>query len=82
MRTEKGTPWTLVVATALLLLVLYPLGVGPAFWLVEKQVLPKPIVTVIVYGYWPIGMVYDKTTKPRALLHWYLTLWLKQPPPP
>jgi hypothetical protein len=70
------------IAGSLLLAVLYVLGVGPAFWLIEKQWLPKPVARVIVYAYWPTGMVYDGTTRPRAVLHWYLAQWMTTPPPP
>lgn len=77
-------PWTWkrrrIVATVvlLLLLVAYPLSMGPAFGLLDHGLLPRK---VFQFAYRPVTIWCHYSTAYSDFLSWYITLFEKRPIP-
>jgi len=71
-RFHRGTIAALV---AVLVLVVYPLSIGPIYWLVVHDKLPVPLFRALVVVYWPVDWLYDNSTSFASVLDWYLELW-------
>jgi hypothetical protein len=61
----------------LLLLVAYPLSVGPAVWLAERNVVPKKAVEVV---YAPLEALAEHSQFAGRFLDWYVGLFWSPPP--
>jgi len=59
-----------------LLLVLYPLSIGPMAWLDFHSYLPDPIKTAAEAFYYPIKLLHDHSETGRKLVLWYMGLFL------
>ena len=74
---EVLPPWAKRTAIALLVvvLVLYPLSVGPAYWLADN-VLPRWAYQQVETVYFPLTIVMVQTQPTTDLLNWYLFLFI------
>jgi hypothetical protein len=67
-----------IVALALVLVVFYPLSVGPMVWLVDHGHLGEidgVVVTSLAVFYMPLEQLHSKTEVGRVVLDWYLEWW-------
>jgi hypothetical protein len=55
-----------------LLIVLYPLSVGPAMWLVTSPALDKTVSTIYAPIFWLVG----RSDWAASVVEWYLHFWL------
>ncbi len=73
-------PWTWKrrwwVLSGLLLVVGYPLSLGPVFWVVERNVLPHPVAQALEYFYLPLLTLGYVSESLANLLHWYLAFFV------
>ena len=81
MEGESNTAkshWTGVwCAVALILLLIgYPLSIGPFAWLLHHGYLPKHYGSIALGSvYWPINWAYENIEWYNRAHGWYLTLW-------
>lgn len=68
-RTSPLAIWLIVTA---LLLVAYPLSVGPAMWLTQKGYLPHGVYQTT---YWPMVMLCIRCRPLRGPIDWYVKVW-------
>lgn len=75
---RKSIPWFWWTAAGLMLLVAYPLSMGPVGWLFEVCELDGDhwAYDVADLVYWPIGNLEKMSPALRALADQYLALWL------
>jgi hypothetical protein len=73
---SRGRGSLLVWFLVLVLLIGYPLSVGPALALAERNNANVPWVL-----YEPIAYLYKNVPAVKAFYDWYIPLWFKPPPP-
>jgi len=61
-----------LVAVFVLLLMLYVLSVGPAVWLVENELLNRPVAAAF---YWPLEWIAIKVPVVGPILNRYVDWW-------
>jgi hypothetical protein len=72
----KQSPWiTRAVAVPTVLLVLYLLSLGPAWWLYAHDLTDTSIYGPYVRPVWWLA----ETTGTEKQLHWYFDLWIEKP---
>lgn len=60
-----------------LLLVSYPLSIGPAIWLIYKNLVPKPCEWLFFYGYMaPLSLIAWAYPPFLKVVLWYAGLWI------
>ena len=64
---------TYLLVVLVLLLVVYPLSIGPLVWLVRHDYLSKQ--SSIFYAYMPLGWLEDQWPPFERALNWYAGLW-------
>jgi hypothetical protein len=64
--------WSAIVG---LILVLYVLSVGPAFWLATRGFLPKWAVSLIGTVYMPLGWAAGMLPRVGQAILWYTEYW-------
>lgn len=80
MDENRKNPSLLVWGIAFLLvlvLVIYPLSVGPCEWLGAHDLIPEYVAPVLQFLYWPLAWIYENSPEPvRKAMEWYLHLWV------
>lgn len=71
--TSRTTTYA-VAATAVF--VLYPLSIGPAAWLDKHSIFPRTVMDAILWIYYPLDVLYLKSSHFQKILDWYLELWV------
>jgi hypothetical protein len=83
MRRPASAPvLAVIVCIAVSLPLGYALSVGPAVWLVYRDLIPAGVVE---YGYLPLYKLGRAAPPLGRLFDWYVDLWrpaLPNPPPP
>lgn len=83
MDTPRKPLWSKIVATVVVLAVLYPLSAGPVAGLQMRRMIPEPVESFVAVFYKPIGWMYWNGPQPvHKLIDWYYSLWappLKSP---
>ena len=70
--------WATVVVVVVL--VAYPLSLGPVTWLDNHEKLPNGAWTAAYWIYRPLDVAACKAPKPiRNVLFWYVSLWGSRP---
>jgi hypothetical protein len=77
-------PWTWkrrtkIVASLLLVLVAYPLSIGPMAWVQGKGVLPDTVVDFLIVTYTPLEYVASQSLLTAMLLMAYIDFWQSLP---
>jgi hypothetical protein len=65
-------------AALVVLLLAYPLSLGPATWLFYRGLLPSPLATWYEPVYRPIAWAASQSSWTNSLFERYLELWLPQ----
>ena len=66
--------WPTYLAVGLvLLMVVYPLSVGPLVWLTDRDYLSDD--SVILYAYIPLGWLMDHWRPFEDAINWYANMW-------
>jgi hypothetical protein len=73
-RRERWAKRT-AIALVVVVLVLYPLSVGPAYWLADN-VLPRWAYQQVETVYFPLTIAMVQTQPTTNLLNWYLFLFI------
>jgi len=60
------------VIVALLLIVGYPLSVGPFMWLYSRDIVPMIVAIIYQPLFWVIAICPDSV---QAIFHWYIGWW-------
>lgn len=78
MSAEQKKPgvafWTIVVLLAVL--VLYPLSIGPVFWILVWAGAPQSVLTAVGYYYLPLGIVIGQLETIKNTYVWYIEFGL------
>jgi hypothetical protein len=70
-----GLRWQRYLAIILVLLVLYPLSVGPYMWLSVNNYLPNALDDPYKAGFGPIVWLHHNNRTAEQFLDWYTQLW-------
>lgn len=70
---RRGGPAVFVAVLIVLLLVIYPLSIGPAAWLLDRELLSDETASLI---YAPLGWIADRYEPLETALLWYTMLWI------
>ena len=75
---QKGRGWWVaVLALPFFVLVLYPLSIGPASWMLEHGWLDMKVAIIF---YEPLDWLYDRAPEPlQRAVDSYQRLWAEQP---
>jgi hypothetical protein len=74
-RNDDGT-WTLVAVLGIVLLVVYPLSIGPVGWLIIRAGSPPWTQAAFEWIYGPLIWLQDHGPAPASrLLTWYFGWW-------
>jgi len=78
MATDGKKPgWAFWATVALLVaLVVYPLSIGPVFWILVWAGAPQPALTAVGYFYFPLGFVIQQSPSMKAAYIWYIEVGL------
>lgn len=60
----------------LVLVVAYPLSLGPATWLDKSGLVSRPLMDAILSVYYPIDLLYLNSSHSQKLIDWYLDFWV------
>lgn len=72
-RRSTSTWWIVAV---IVLLVAYPLSIGPVMWLDRHGYVAEPAIDLLMYFYVPLQIVYEYGPEPlQDLLGGYTDLW-------
>ena len=74
-RKRPGTGIT-VVGVIVLLIVAYPLLLGPIVWLDNHYGFPEFFRPVVEAIYVPIGLLMQESDTFKNIVNWYLELWV------
>ena len=75
---EKRKPrlFLVFVTAAFILLVVYPLSLGPLLWLHNKGVITPAVAECIGAFYLPLAFACETVPMPIGIaIEWYLALW-------
>jgi hypothetical protein len=72
-KQKRGTPW--LASWLFILLVVYPLSIGPANWLCNHLEMPQWVGDAAKVFYAPILLLYENFDWFERLLDWYASLW-------
>src|SRR5258708_1235996 len=74
--TDRKKPrvafWAMVVVVVL---VAYPLPIGPTIWLADRSLLPDPVRQPLRYFYYPLGWVVLHSATADNVYQRYAELW-------
>ena len=80
MNSLKSSPaesrTTLYVIGLLVLMIAYPLSLGPATWLDKSGLVSRPLMDAILSVYYPIDLLYLNSSHSQKLFDWYLDFWV------
>jgi hypothetical protein len=71
-RRERWAKWA---AVGLVVLAIYPLGVGPLDWFQQRGLLPRPIAAAIKCFYTPLEWLIRITPEPVAAPYRQFNFW-------
>lgn len=78
---KRRTKWTLAVLLVLSVVV-YPLSMGPACWLLTQEWKPDGAHAVVHQLFAPLLWVYRNGPEPvHVVMRWYIFLWSGSAPP-
>jgi hypothetical protein len=76
-REQRQFPFALAITSCILLMLLvYPLSIGPAAGLVERNEPPEPVLAVLTAFYKPIAVLCEHNEPAQQFFEWYIGLWL------
>jgi hypothetical protein len=64
-----------ILAAFIVVLVGYPLSIGPMAWVAERGYLPEAAETPLEVLYAPLGMLAKHVPTFRYVIEWYLEYW-------
>ena len=70
-----------MTVTMAVLLVVYPLSIGPVAWLVDREMLPEAVAEPLGIVYLPLQYVVASSPATMHLYAWYVSLWMRDPYP-
>jgi hypothetical protein len=75
--SRKSLPQTAWAVALLVLVIAYPLSVGPWEWLGARDMIPHYVTPVLQFIYWPVAWLYENSPDPvRDAMQWYLDFWV------
>lgn len=78
-QSKSSGSWIKIPVIAVILLVLYFLSIGPAYWIMFN-ILPerhlKTVNDVFLNVYMPVGWICELSGPFNELLVWYIGLWI------
>ena len=76
-RKSNGALW--VTLSILIIVLFYPLSVGPFIWLVDHDLLPHRVTSWLLPVYLPLDDLAESKVIPvlPGLMSWYCSLWLQ-----
>jgi hypothetical protein len=76
-REQRQYPYFLAITSCVLLMLLaYPLSIGPAAGLVERNEPSEPVVALLTALYKPIAILCEHNEASQHFFEWYIGLWL------
>jgi hypothetical protein len=73
-RSRKWIWWLAVLA----LLLLYPLSIGPAYWLAIDSPVPVVSVKTLNWFYAPVWRLWAASDWAKGLVNWYMRFWVRR----
>lgn len=67
---------TTYALAAAVVFIAYPLSLGPATWLDKSGILSRGAMDAILAIYYPIDVLYMKSSFIQRLVDWYLDFWV------
>lgn len=67
--------WSTVAAAVLV--ILYPLSIGPLIWLADRGMLPEEAAGLIGIIYYPLELAAASSDATIRLYSWYASLWMR-----
>jgi hypothetical protein len=65
--------------TMVVLLVLYPLSIGPVIWLVDRGMLSERFAAPVAIVYFPLEWAVGSSSAAAQMYAWYASLWMREP---
>jgi hypothetical protein len=72
-------PWWVWALIVPLLLIAYPLSIGPVYWMLSREGVPPVAWTVIGAVYAPLGFVSEYIPPLKRAIELYLYWWIPAP---
>jgi len=73
---KRRHPGIIAAVVIVLMLIAYPLSVGPAAWLVSREMLPEPLVDALEVVYSPLRLLAGNSESFESAYYWYIILWM------
>src|SRR5262245_39415133 len=80
-RKKPGVAFWATV-TMVVLVVLYPLSIGPVIWLVDREMLPERFAEPVAVFYFPLEWAVGSSDATAQIYAWYARLWMRERPAP
>ena len=74
--TRKKLGWPFWTTITLLVVVAYPLSVGPVWWILGQRDWPEWMNTFEQVFYWPLGWLMGNSPLLTEWMLWYMRLWI------
>jgi hypothetical protein len=65
--------WSIIASAFVLIFIVYPLSIGPAYWLMDRHAIPTKTMAAL---YYPIDELACRSQSAEQILRWYLeSVW-------